>query len=316
MKGALRMKRYTEWIDQAEEMYQRGMKFYQIANELGVDRKVVSYRLKQLGYKADARYVRQIPPEKLRKYDYSYAETLFEVIDTEEKAYWLGVLYADGDVSDRVSTVSLALKESDLEHVKRFRAFFHLEDKKITEKYKRQNGKTFKSYEFAVNSQVIKEQLIRLGCVPQKTFRTSFPSDEIVPAELKHHFMRGYFDGDGHIGTATTAVLSVEILGTENFLNGYQKWLGIRKNKLHSFATTEIKHSMYGGFAAIYIMDKLYDGATVYLESKHSDYLALRRLRMKSVKRPKSIIAEYSGKGSSKPDPRLKALLEEASKMQ
>lgn len=37
---------------------------------------------------------------------------------------------------------------------------------------------------------------------------------------------------------------------------------------------------------------------------------------MMSVKRPKSIIAEYSGKGSSQPDPRLKALLDEAARMQ
>lgn len=45
-------------------------------------------------------------------------------------------------------------------------------------------------------------------------------------------------------------------------------------------------------------------------------FLELRRLRMKSVKHPKSIIAEYSGKGVFTPDPRLKALLDEAAQMQ
>lgn len=72
---------------------------------------------------------------------------------------------------------------------------------------------------------------------------------------------------------------------------------------------------MYGGFAAITIMDLLYKDATIFLEQKHKDYLNLRRLRMKSVKRPKSIIAEYSGKGNCSPDPRLKALLDEAAEM-
>lgn len=310
------MVHYTEWIDKAEEMYKQGMKFYQIANELHIDRKVVSYRLKQLGYQADSRYVRHVPVEKLRKYDYTYAETLFEKIDTEEKAYWLGYLYADGNVSERANTVSLALAKEDRERVESFRSFFHLDDKKITKKIKRMNGKEFVSYEFSVTSKRIKEQLIALGCVPQKTFVTHFPGDDIVPAELKHHFVRGYFDGDGHVGRSTTSVISIEMLGTKDFLDGYQKWLNIRYNELHSFKTTEIKHSMYGGFAAIYVLDLLYKDATTYLQRKHDDYLNLRRLRMMSVKRPKSIIAEYSGKGSSQPDPRLKALLDEAARLQ
>lgn len=308
--------KYTEWIDQAEKMYQEGKKFYQIANELHVNRKIVSYRLKQLGYKADPKYVRNVDPKKLRKYNYDYAESLFEKVDTEEKAYWLGFLYADGDVSDRTNTVSLALAEKDLKHVERFRSFFHLEDKKITTKYRNLNGKRFKSYEFSVNSAKIKQQLCALGCVPNKTFQITFPSDDIVPPNLKHHFVRGYFDGDGHVGTATTSILSIEILGTESFLDGYQKWTGLRYNKLHDFKTTKIKHSMYGGFAAIAILDTLYKDATIYLESKHTNYLELRRLRMMSVKRPKSIIAEYSGKGDISPNPRLKALLDEAAQMQ
>lgn len=310
------MKHYTEWIQQAEEMYKNGMKFYQIANELYVDRKVVSYRLKQLGYQADPRYVRNVPVGKLRKYDYTYAESLFEKIDSEEKAYWLGYLYADGNVSERANTISLALAEEDIERVESFRAFFHLEDKKITKKTKKKDGKEYISYEFAVNSKVIKEQLMKLGCIPRKTFLTQFPDDDIVPADLKHHFMRGYFDGDGHVGFNASSIISVEILGTKDFLDGYQKWLNVRYNALHDFSTTNIKHSMYSGFIAIHILDMLYDNATTYLQRKHDTYLNLRRLRMMSVKRPKSIIAEYSGKGSSQPDPRLKALLDEAARLQ
>lgn len=69
-------------------------------------------------------------------------------------------------------------------------------------------------------------------------------------------------------------------------------------------------------FTAIYILDKLYEDSTVYLKRKHDRYLVLRRLRLKTVRRPKTIIAEFSKKGLSKPDLRLKALLKEIDSLQ
>ena len=52
---------------------------------------------------------------------YSYNTSIFKQIDTEEKAYWLGFLYADGYVSDK--GVELALKESDYNHLIKFDRF-------------------------------------------------------------------------------------------------------------------------------------------------------------------------------------------------
>ena len=182
------MKYYTEWIEQARIMYEQGMKYYQIANILGVDRKVVSYRLRQLGYQSDQRYVRTVPIEKLRHYDYSSAEKVFETIDTEEKAYWLGFLYADGNVDADQNTISLALSEEDKSHVKRFRTFMSLCDKKLHKKYKKKDNKTYVSYEFSFTSQIIKEQLVRLGCRPKKTYTLQFPTPDMVPDELINHF--------------------------------------------------------------------------------------------------------------------------------
>lgn len=306
------LKKYTEWIAQATQMYERGMKFYQIAKELGVDRKVVSFRLKQLGYQSDQRYVRQVPAEKLRKYDYSYADQIFRVIDSEEKAYWLGFLYADGNIDEDCNTLSLALAEEDLSHLDKFRSFMGLSNKKLHKKNKMLNGKNFVSYEFSCTSKVIKSQMISLGCVPKKTYSLEFPSENIVPNYLTSHFVRGYIDGDGSITTGTDSVIVLDVLGTENFLTGYQQWTGLHQNKIHAFNhTSRVKHSMYGGVAAIYILDKLYEDATIYLERKHDKYLSLRRLRLKTIKRPKSITAELSKKGLSEPDLRLKALLNE-----
>lgn len=312
-----RLRKYTEWIEEASRLYEQGMKYYQIAKKLGVDRKVVSYRLREIGYQSDQRYVRNVPVEKLRKYDYTQAERVFNKIDSEEKAYWLGFLYADGNVDLDNNTVSIALAEEDLNHVKRFANFMGLSNKKLHKKIRNLNGKKFVSYEFSATSKTLKEQLIKLKCYPKKTYTLSFPSYKIVPRRHMKDFVRGYIDGDGSVTNGTTSVIVLDVLGTKEFIEGYQKWTGLHQNKIHSFVHTDsVVHSMYSGIAAIYILDIVYENATVYLERKHSRYLALRRLRLKTIRRPKSIIAEFSKKGLSRPNLRLKALLKEVDSLQ
>lgn len=48
-----------------------------------------------------------------------------------------------------------------------------------------------------ITSAKMSEDLSRLGCIPNKTKSLNFPTSDIVPNELIHHFIRGYFDGDG-----------------------------------------------------------------------------------------------------------------------
>jgi DNA-binding transcriptional regulator WhiA len=52
---------------------------------------------------------------------YTIDETIFDDINTSEKAYWLGFIVADGYVSD--SVLSLALSNKDEEHLKKFLLF-------------------------------------------------------------------------------------------------------------------------------------------------------------------------------------------------
>lgn len=41
----------------------------------------------------------------------------FKKIDTEEKAYWLGFLYADGCVGSKEAKIELGLAEKDFNHL-------------------------------------------------------------------------------------------------------------------------------------------------------------------------------------------------------
>lgn len=271
-------KEYPEWVKIAENFYNQGMSYKDIALQVNKNRKTVSSYLRKLGYKSNPKYVRIVDPKKLQKYDYSYAETLFETIDTEEKAYWLGFLYADGYIDDSKNVIELALKEEDYIHLEKFRNFWHMNNKPIIKKIKNIYDKKYIGYRFFISNKKIKNDLIKLGCGPSKTFILKYPNKNQVPIELQHHFIRGYFDGDGCITGHRTSKISLEILGTEDFLNGYIRWTNISRNKLYSFNHSNIKRIIYSGKNAIKILDRIYDNAHIFLDRKFEKYLYFRRL--------------------------------------
>ena len=94
--------------DRAKELYNQGKSLRSIADQLGVDRKKLSKKFKEDGITIRDPYKNSIRKAKRFK---EVDESIFEIIDTEEKAYWLGFLYADGYVNHR--QVELSLKESD-----------------------------------------------------------------------------------------------------------------------------------------------------------------------------------------------------------
>lgn len=55
-----------------------------------------------------------------------------------------------------------------------------------------------------LNSKIMKNDLINLhGIMPWKSYDVQFP---FVPEEYLHHFIRGYFDGDGYVNYPTYTV--------------------------------------------------------------------------------------------------------------
>ena len=106
----------------------------------------------------------------------------FETIDTEEKAYWLGFLYADGSVGSKDDRVELGLAEKDFHHIEKFRDFIGINNK-ISYREKT------KSYRYSFKSQNCKQDLIKQGCVPKKSLILKYPTYEQVPRELSSHLI-------------------------------------------------------------------------------------------------------------------------------
>ena len=112
----------------------------------------------------------------------------FKVIDTDEKAYWLGFIAADGTVvsNGRKYGVTLDLQPGDLHWLERFRDTI-APGAKITKHGER-------SYSVSIGSKEMFQDLLALGIGPRKSNTLEWPC---VPESLVIPFLLGYFDGDG-----------------------------------------------------------------------------------------------------------------------
>lgn len=244
------------------EMYKRGKSTIQISKELGFDRYRFSQYMKRQGV-----YVSERPHKLL------FSNNVFENIDTEEKAYWLGFLYADGCMRYDRKMIELGLSIKDEGHLYKFRSFLNSKHKVS---YK--NNKLGKSCRISISDIKLYDDLIKQGCKPRKSLTLTFPTENQVPKYLHKHFIRGYFDGDGSI-TLTENTVGINILGTREFLEGIKLYVDILKNKtLYPLKYNKLDKNTYRiqfeGINDIRLfLEYIYKDSNIYLDRKFNKYL-------------------------------------------
>jgi len=217
-----------------------------------------------------------IPLDETHKRFFNFDEDFFSVIDSEEKAYWLGFLYADGYVYSHIGyTVELTLKKEDEEHIRKFQNTVK-HNGELDDRHIELNQKHFLATRLSLCSKKMVEDLIKLGCFQNKSLELKFPTEKQVPNKLVHHFMRGYFDGDGCITTSRQGKdLAFSLLGTYEFLLIYEKTLNIniKEPKVTKSKAFIVQH--HGNRQVKNIYEYLYKDATIYLERKRNVFFAV-----------------------------------------
>lgn len=244
----------------------------EISKTIGRTRKAVQVKLSKLGLKR---------PDK-----YYYNKRFFQCIDTKEKAYWLGFLYADGYVciSESNSEVGVELSVVDVNHLKKFNKALEGNIQPMLRKERKGVIKPTQGIvSFRIYSKEMAQDLISNGCTQNKTFSIKFPSFE--NRGLMWSFIRGYFDGDGSvyrdigrkfIGFNFTS-------GSKEFLEGLKKFLyedGIygylseenRKDNRFQKNSKSYKLLITGMNNAYRFGEKLYEQATIFLDRKKVRY--------------------------------------------
>lgn len=220
-----------------------------------------------------------------------FNEHVFDVIDTEEKAYWLGFIYADGYISsisdDKKHNYSfeLSLKEEDTEHLQEFNSFMGHKYNNVKINYTKCDNKIFKRCRWSVKNKHLWKTLNSYGCTPKKSLTLEFPDKNIFKSEdLIRHFIRGYFDGDGCLSWVNKehTKISFSVLGTESFLQTCKKLVFNKGSIYKSSSNTFVYNSSNQiAFKNAFI---LYNNANIYLERKYQKYLNSCRLYEKLYK--------------------------------
>ncbi len=201
----------------------------------------------------------------------NFNDDYFEKIDTEDKAYFLGLLFADGNVYLKRYRVQITLANEDAYILTKFAECINYSGKLYSDR-----GLYSK---LILPSKKMCEDLILLGCTANKSLTLKFPDK--VPSELLHHFIRGYFDGDGHISKHKKLIKPyyyINITSTEEFIiilkdifaknnidvgKSYKRY----KNKEISAHTIYVKNK-----SAKQFVDYVYKNATIFLNRKHVVY--------------------------------------------
>ena len=200
--------------------------------------------------------------------------SIFSKIDSEEKAYWLGFLAADGCISGNYIVITLQGK--DIEHLEKFRKFLNVTDTKI-QKYKRDNREYCR---FSIANKQMANDLKQLGIVENKSLILMPPN---IPPEFEMDWIRGFFDGDGGLSYSKN---SNRWQSYANSTKEVLQWvcdklnLNIKPfNQQHYGKLDNVWRIHFNGRRNVYsAWNKIYkdNSATIYLERKYNLYQKLR----------------------------------------
>lgn len=212
----------------------------------------------------------------IRRKRYNVDHTYFDVINTQEKAYFLGLLYADGCNDDKKSRIIITLVESDKEILEKLK--LELQAENLLYFHKTKNYKHQNTYRLEISNIYICKQLTKLGCYPRKSLTLKFPTEKQVPSHLIRHFVRGYFDGDGSIIYPQDYKITVSIVSSKYFTKQFIKVvskilnISIREYRIKENEITKtIK--IRGRLQVSKFLDWIYKDADVYIQRKYLKYL-------------------------------------------
>ena len=228
---------------------------------------------------------------------YTTNSHFMDVIDTEEKAYFLGFMFSDGYVHKSSNDIKIELHEQDIDII-------HKIIKLLFTNCEPNIGRDRECYRyFTVTDAHLRESLIALGCIPAKTWFLKFPTEDKVPKHLLHHFLRGYYDGDGCICT-TGERISARLTGVDSFLLEVKSFIEQELNIEMSVSYYKDKPGIIditiGSFNDCKsFLNWLYKDSTIYLNRKFNSYK--KAINMcddnfsKSIKYGSANIISYNG---------------------
>ena len=205
-----------------------------------------------------------------RKKQILFNEKYFSEINSEDSAYFLGLLAADGSISNSNNKLEITLAEPDYHILNTFISCINGVECKIKKRIRPDRSKTF--YRLTLCSKQMVSDLNLLGLTPSKTH--TFSITKSIPNEFLPHFLRGLWDGDGSIGEKHFCVgiasfdFKEQVINFINDLGGEPPNVCVRKlrsgKNFYNISVASKRHFKF--------RNSLYKDATIYLNRKYEKY--------------------------------------------
>jgi len=262
-----------EQVDRMVELFNQKVNLRKIGEEFGVTENPIKIQLELRGC-------------TIKQRRHEITKGYFKVVDSEEKAYWLGFLAADGCIRRRVNkegktkgdAIALKLSVMDEKHMEKFRDSICPSAKIYYQTCKTVTRKGNDSYSHTCNlgvySNELVQDIIKLGVGPRKTFTVCKPN---IDEKYYKDFIRGFFDGDG------CCYVSKKLGNRGLYTMGINYSFACASKDMRDFFAVELDKlgittkcydnlnlNITGGFLnSKKFFDYIYTDATIYLKRKY-----------------------------------------------
>ena len=280
LKGEKIDRRYNTWTDELYDraviLYSQGLTQLEVSKRLCCAETGVRKALRRHGMAG------RKPEEANRRHKRN--SNYFHIIDTPNKAYILGMLYADGNNFRKGNkhAITLQLQEEDKSVLERIKGELEYEGplRFIENSKKKKEHKDV--YGLIISDKTMSDDLLSLGVIPCKSLLLTFPT--WLRPDLVRHFIRGYFDGDGNIyHDSKRDKWRASLAGTFEFCTGVQKICEAYYIKTNIYHPKQcLDHNTYvlqcsASNSTYQFLSFLYQDCDIKMDRKYNSYLQFRK---------------------------------------
>lgn len=263
--------KYLEMFDPelATKLMLQGKNQEQIGEILGgIPKQRVSELFKHFGIK----FIRRTMPIN---------DTYFDEIDSEDKAYLLGFLIADGCIraekrknGDKAYRICFSNSVDDKEAIELLHQNICPEATLSTANQSTATIKRKDRYTLQWNSPHMVETLMnKYKILPKKTHDANFSIPEgVIPNDMWRHVVRGFFDGDGHCGKYEISFIFTSVPFMNQILKFFEGF-NIKTYAVKGKTVTYYKAVVHGGKKILsFTYNFFYKDSKYYLKRKYVQF--------------------------------------------
>lgn len=219
-------------------------------------------------------------PYTVRNRKISRNSHYFDQIDTPNKAYTLGMIFADGNnyCVPGKNALTIVLQEEDKDVLERIRQEIEYDAPLHFGNMKKKKAVYHNTYRLVICDEYMCNQLLKLGVVNNKSLKIKFPN--YISEDLLPHFIRGYFDGDGSVYYDDKRFKAgTSLCGTYDFVSHVSDILHKMGIKNHIYHPKQCGNSdtyvmnTTGNKSSYAFLTWMYKDADIKMERKYNKYL-------------------------------------------